>query len=177
MSGNDFEPVTSKSTRPGTKELRLHTGSPGGYLTAAAVREWFDDVEAVTLAVDREHSQLGIHPGADGPGDTFTLSKSDYDNANVAVKTAFRTLGVECDDLEQRWRFPLEEDGRYIVADVSQLVEAVTGAVHCNTCGQRFDSEQAKKGHYTSSHNDPKESLEETDPDAVGEPFPGGESV
>ena len=174
---DDFEPVTNKSTRRGTKQLRLHENSPGGYLTAAAVREYFDDVDVVTLAVDSEHSRLGISAGGDGPGDAYSLSKSDWDNATVAVKTAFQTLGVECDDLEQRWRFPLEEDGRYIVADVSQLVEAVTGAVHCNTCGQRFDSERAKKGHYTSSHNDPKESLEGTDPDAVGEPFPGGESV
>jgi len=172
---DDFEPVTNKSARRGTKQLRLHTGSPGGYLTAATIREWFDDVDTVTLAVDREHSRLGIRAGGDGPGDAYTLSKSDWDSAKVAVKTALRAVGVEVDDLERNWRFDLERDGDYVVADLSALVEAVTGAVHCEDCGQRCDSERAKNAHYTQIHDDPKECLEDTDPDAVGEPFPGGE--
>jgi len=172
---DDFEPVTNKSTRRGTKQLRLHAGSPGGYLTAAAVREWFDDVETVTLAVDREHSRLGIRPGDGGAGDAYSLSKSDWDNANVAVKTALRELGVEVDDLEDDWRFELERDGNYVVADLSELVEAETGAVHCETCGERFETEGGKKTHHTRIHDDQIGSLEETDPDEVGEPFPGGE--
>jgi hypothetical protein len=48
---NDMQPVTNKSTRRGEAQLRLHTGSPGGYLTASAVRKWFDDVDTITLAV------------------------------------------------------------------------------------------------------------------------------
>jgi hypothetical protein len=174
---DDFEPVTNKSARRGTKQLRLHTGSPGGYLTAATIREWFDDIDTVTLAVDREHSRLGISAGGDGPGDAYSLSKSDWDNATVAVKTALRELGVEVDDLERNWRFDLEADGDYVVADLSKLVGAVTGAVHCEGCGRRFESEGTKKAHFTEIHDDPKEALEDTDPDAIGEPFPRGESA
>lgn len=174
---DDFEPVTNKSTRRGTKQLRLHTGSPGGYLTAAAVREWFDDVGTVTLAVDREHSRLGIRAGGNGPGDAYSLSKGDYNYATVAVKTALREVGVEVDDLEDDWRFDLEVGGDYIVADLSELAEAATGAVHCEECGQRCENERAKDAHYTQIHNDPKDALKDTDPDEVGEPFPGGEGA
>jgi hypothetical protein len=172
-----FKPVTTKSECRGTEQLRLHTGSPGGYLTAAAVRKFFDDVETVTLAVDREHSRLGIRAGSDGPGDTYALSKSDWESANVALKTAFREMDVELDDIERNWRFDLEADGDYIVADLSELVEAETGAVHCETCGERFESGRGKKTHHTRIHDDKVESLEDTDPDAIGEPFPGGESA
>jgi hypothetical protein len=172
---DDWDPVTNKSTRPGTKQLHLHSGSDGGYLTAAAFRKWFDDVDTVTLAVDRDHSRLGIRAGPDGPGDAYTLTKSDYDNATLAVKTALRKIGVEIDHLEDNWRFDLEADGPYVVAHLSALVEHVAGAVHCEDCGRRFESEGAKKSHYTSAHDDPKEALEDTDPDTVGEPFDGGE--
>jgi hypothetical protein len=149
--------------------------SPGGYLTAAAVRDWFNDVETVTLAVDRDHSRLGIQPGPDGPGDAYTLTKSDYDNATIATKTALRNLDVEVDELDDTWRFDLEKDGRYVVADLRDLVEHLAGVVHCEECGRRFESEGAKKSHYTRTHDDPRGALEDTDPDAVGEPFPGGE--
>ena len=169
-----FEPVTNKSQCRGTEQLRLHTASPGGYLTAAAVRTYFDDVETVTLAVDREHSRLGIRPGSDAPGDVYKLSKSDWDNAKIALKTALREMDVELDDLKRNWRFDLEADGPYVVADLSGLVEAATGAVHCEECGQRCENEGAKKAHYTKIHDDLKETLEDADPDAVGEPFPGG---
>lgn len=172
---DDFEAVSGKWTRQGTKQLRLHANSPAGYLTAAAVREFFGDVGEVTLAVDREHSRLGIRAGPDGPGDTYSLSKSSSDNANVAVKTALRELGVETDDLESNWQFDLQADGPYIVADLSELVEAATGAVHCEECGRRFASKQAKNGHRTRTHGDhAKEVLESADADTVGEPFPDG---
>jgi hypothetical protein len=174
---DDFVPVTTKSECRGTEQLRIHTGSPGGYLTAAAVREFFDDVETVTLAVDRDHSRLGIRAGPDGPGDVYSLSKSDWDNAKVALKTALRELDLELDDLERNWRFDLEADESYVVADLRELVEAVTGAVHCADCGRRFESEQAKGTHYTKMHDDAQGSLKDADPDAVGEPFPGGESA
>jgi hypothetical protein len=175
---SDFEPVTNKSTRPGTQQLRLHAGSTGGYLTAAAVREYFDDVDSVTLAVDRDHSQLGIQPGSDGHGDPYTLTKGDYDNATIAVKTALRDLGVDTEDLDDNWGFELEKDGCYVVADLTGLVEHAAGAVHCEDCGRRFESERAKNNHYAETHDDLKEVLEETDADAVGEPFPaGGESA
>jgi hypothetical protein len=172
---DDFTPVTTKSTRPGTKQLRFHAGSSGGYLTAAAVREYFDDVDTVTLAVDRDHSQLGIQPGPDGPGDPYTLSKSDYDNATIAVKTALRDLDIDTEDLEDNWGFQLETDGRYVVADLTGLVEQVAGAVHCGECGRRFKNQKAKNSHYGETHDDLKEVLEETDPDAIGEPFPEGD--
>jgi hypothetical protein len=174
---DDFQPVINKSMRRGTQQLCLYTGSSGGYLTAVAVRKWFDDVDTVTLAVDRDHSQLGIQPGADGPGDAYSLTKSDYDPAQVAVKTALRELDVDVDDLDETWRFDLEKDGRYVVADLTDLVEHAVGAVHCDVCGRRFESEGAKKTHYTRTHDDPRGALEETDPEAVGEPFPArGES-
>jgi len=169
---DDFTPVTNKSTLSGIKQLRIHSKSSSGYLTAAAVREWFDDVDMVTLAVDRDHSRLGIHPGSDGAGDAYTLSKGDYDNATIAVKTALRGFDVDINGLDDNWGFELEEDGRYIVADVTDLVEQVVGAVHCEECGRRFKSERAKNTHYGGTHDDLKEELEETDPDAVGEPFP-----
>jgi hypothetical protein len=173
-----FEPVTNKLTRRGETQLRLHTGSTGGYLTAAAVRKWFDDVDTITLAIDTDHSRLGIQPGANGPGDAYSLTKSDWDNATIAVKTAIREMDIEVDDLEDNWRFDLEKDGRYVVADLTGLVEHAVGAVHCEECGRRFESEGAKKIHYTRTHDDPRGALEDTDPDAVGEPFPsGGESA
>jgi hypothetical protein len=172
---DDFTPLTNTYTRPGTTQLRLHAGSRGGYLTAAAVREYFDDVDTVTMAVDRDHSQLGIQPGPDGPGDPYTLTKLDCDAATFAVKNALRDFGIDLDDLEDNWGVELEEDGRYVVADVTNLVEHVVGAVHCGECGQRFKSERAKNSHYGEAHDDLKEVLEETDPDAVGEPFPKGD--
>jgi hypothetical protein len=170
-----FEPVGNKHTQHGGKQLRLYPSSTGGYLTAAAVREFFDDCETVTLAVNRKNSRLGIRAGSDGPGDTYALTKGDYDSASVAVRTALRELGVETDALEQNWRFDLETDGPYVVADLAELVETATGAVHCEDCGQRFASEGGKNNHQTRTHGDhAKEVLENTDPDAVGEPFPAG---
>lgn len=171
---DEFKPVTTKSTHRGATQLRLHANSPSAYLTAAAVRKFFDDVEAVTVGVDREHSRLGIRAGPDGPGDAFALSKGDYDSADVALKTPLRQLGIEVDDIGSTWRFNLEAEGPYVVADLSELVEAATGAVHCEECGRRFASEQAKGTHYTKTHDDHQESLANADADTVGEPFPDG---
>jgi len=173
----DFTPVTNKSARRGEKQLRLHESSPGGYLTAAAVREYFDDGETVTLAVDQEHSRIGIQPGSDGAGDAYTLTKSDWDNATIALKTALREIDIDQDCLNETWRFDLQPDGDYIVADLKPLVEHHVGAVHCDECGRRFKSDGALKSHYTSTHDDPKEALADADPDDVGEAFPGGESA
>lgn len=151
-----FEPVDTKYQTDGPRELRIHSSTGTGYLTAGAVREWFQDTKQVTLFVDREHSQLGIKRQRVDDADTYKINTTGGGNgASLAIKSVFRELDIETHQLDENYRFPLEYDNdeRLVVADLTELVEAETGAVHCQECGKRCANEPARKSHHTRTHD------------------------
>lgn len=170
-----FRPIDTKNQTRGTKELRIHPSTAAGYVTAGAVREWFEGVEEVTLHVDRENSRLGIESGENGAGDTFSLTqKGSGQGAGLTVKPVLRSLDIDPDLVEDSHRIPLEHDSEsdFIVGDLASLVEQYTGAVHCDVCGKRCRTEQGLQTHVTAQHDGARKTLQEMDPDDIGEPIP-----
>lgn len=170
----------SEKTHHRTSEAYLSVG-PGtpGYLTVAAVREYYRDVDEITYLTDVEYSRLGIHPGPRSESSrTYTLSGKDG-GASIALTTVLAEYGITREDIESTHHLALEydDDAGFPVVDLSPLVAEYTQVVPCPECGKRCKSESGVKSHHTRTHDDEYAltKLQEMDPDDLGGPTPAGD--
>ena len=174
-----FESVDKNRVLDTPPELRIHKSSTGtGYLTASAIREYFERSRNVELLVDEETSRIAFKRNPSEDAETFKLSGAGEGSrgADIHIKGALHQLGVDIKDVTTGWRFELEidESNRLIIADLRELVEAHTGCVHCPECGKKCKTEQGLKNHVKKVHDEDyaRTVLENTDPDEVGGAFP-----
>lgn len=160
--------------------LNIRPGYNQGYLTVGAVEKYFQRGGGVTSRIayytDREYSKLGISVAEDGP-DSFTVQNKDS-GASISVGgTLMKAFDVDVDDLDKQWKLDLTKDDEHglVVADVSELVEATTGAVHCSECGLRCASDRGLASHVGSIHDSARQDLEDADPDEWGGEAPDGD--
>jgi len=173
-----FERVEAKHQQPSAPTLRITATSQAAYLSAGAVRQYFEGVVEVEYHVDSDRLLLAIVPHNGDGANAYALGRKHGGGANVYARKPLGQLDVDTDDLDEAHVCPVfeDDDSGFVVADVSSVVEDATDDVHCPECGERY-AEQGLKTHLNRTHGEADYigTLEEMDPDEIGEPIPEGD--
>jgi len=180
MGFERYEERNRQTDRPAQLIIRPDYGM--AYLTVGAVDEYLTRhgsvADSIAYYVDREESTLGIAVGDDGPH-AFSVSPKSG-GASISIGgTLAKSFDVDTDDIDESWALPIEPadaESVDIQVDLSGIVEAVTGAVHCPECGQRCETEAGLTNHIKHTHEtNPKQLLKEMDPEDIGGAAPDGD--
>lgn len=121
-----WERYDGPGSRSATPRLSIYPNGDGR-INAAADREFFQSVDAVTVYVDDEAHRLALVPGAGGQ-QPLTLTRSGKEGGDIAIKGSMRRAGVDPDRIEETEFVELEEEQLFddttgMVADLSDLVD------------------------------------------------------
>lgn len=120
-----FEHVAKSRRGAGTSQPEASIYPSGRFrLNAAAVREWFDDVDAVEFYVDDESDRLGVARGGSDE-DAYPLTFGEHGGAEISFRTVLGRLGIDIEDLDETVHLDLEHDHDegLIVSDLAPLYE------------------------------------------------------
>lgn len=101
-------------------------GDATGHINAAADRMFFQDAEEITVFVDGDEHRIAFVPGCEGY-QPLALSRSGKAGADVNIKSALRSAGVDVEELDGTTFIDLVEEtvagATAMVGDVSELAE------------------------------------------------------